>query len=114
MVGIIVDVIVHQGGRVNQFKGKRKRHHLVLLGASCETIRQEKQERSKAFAPRIEHASRFQSDLASTQGHLVVNEILEGLIDLFAHGFQRGLEDLDIAAHTPPTTEGFLTGRPRP
>jgi len=39
---------------------------------------------------------------------------LEFVVHFFAHALERSGEDINIAAHTPRTTVGFLTSRPRP
>ena len=70
-------------------------------------MREEKQDRSQLFSARIQYAACLNGDFACTRFNFGLNEVLEGLIDLIAHGFQRRTQRLNITAHTNATRVGF-------
>jgi hypothetical protein len=114
MTGIVVDVIVNQRGGVNEFKRQSEGHDIFGLGPACKFVGEEKQERTQAFSTRIEHSSGFNRNLSSTSFHFGIDEAMQFFIDLVAHGLKRSRKNINIAAHTPRRTVGFLTSRPRP
>lgn len=111
---LIVDVVMHERSRVNELKGQGERHNVRFVLTACKVIRQKEQNRTEAFATGVEDTPCFMSHLASTCIDFVLNQVVEGSVDLFTHGFQCRLKHLKTAAHALPTTVGFLTGRPRP
>ena len=114
MTSVVVDIVMHQGGRVDEFKRQSEGHDLFLLRPSSEFVSEKKQQGAEAFSSRIENATCFKSNFARPSFDLFVDEPLEFVVHFFAHALERGGEDFDIAAHTRLTTVGFLTNRPRP
>ena len=114
LLGFIVDVIVDQCGGVYQFERQSEGHDIIDVGTACKLIREEKQNGTQPLPTCIQYAACLNGDFACTQFNLGLNEVLEGLIDLIAYGFQRRTQRLNITAHTSATRVGFLTGRPRP
>ena len=114
LLGFVVDIVMDQGGGVNQFKRQRQRHDIILLGPTCQFVGEQEENGTKPLAACIEDATRFESHFPRAEINLRLNQILKGLIDLVTHGFESRVKPLQIAAHNHPRTVGFLTGRPRP
>ena len=114
LLSFVVDVVVNKRGGVNQLKSEGEGHDVLLICSACNSVGKEKEDGAKPLSTGVQHSTGLDGDLASAHVHFVLNERLQGVVDLVSHGFQGGIQRLNIAAHNQATTVGFLTGRQRP
>ena len=114
LLSLVVNVIVDERSGVDQFKRECQRHDVVQTRASSHLIGQEEEEGAKALSTGVEHPTCLNGNLTCPRFDFGLNQVKKSLIHILSHGFQRGTQRLNIAAHIHPTTVGFLTGRQRP
>ena len=84
----IVDVVVNEGGGVDEFEGQRKRHDVLFRFSSSKLVGQEEQNRSEAFSSSVQNPPCFKGDLPCSKLKFLLDEVMKGLVHLFTHGFQ--------------------------
>ena len=89
LLRLVVDIVVNQRRRVNQFKRQCKGHDILNVGPASQLVSQQEQNWAQSLSTRIENATCLHGHFPSTRCDFVLNEVQQGLIDFFSHGFQR-------------------------